>query len=158
MIISVPWLELSEVQQRDLLAALEDAFGKRVRDRERFWNCRVSFYYPRRFGSWTGAAITWSARGGKEKVVYMDKFFVRKSRAEKGEGTRFLEELTRSVSEETLLWRTDVVLAERFYGRMPGVRTLARHGEYVYQAFYPGSNGKGDQEMLLELTRIPSAF
>lgn len=157
MLVHVPWLELSAAQRRDLLVALEDAFGKRVRDRERFWNCRVSFYYPRRFGPWTGAAITWSVRG-KEKVVYMDKFFIRKSRAEKGEGTRFLEELIRSVSgwnEQALLWRTDAVLAERFYGRMPGVRTLVQCGEYVYQAV---SSGKVDQDMLLALTRIPSAF
>jgi hypothetical protein len=148
MIVCVSWLDLSDAQRLDLLVAMEEAFGKRVRDRARFWKCRVYFYYPGLFGDWTGAAVVWSLRG--QKGEYMDKFFVRKG--PKGEGTRFLQELLQ-VDGGILLWRTDAVLAERFYGRLTGVRLLGRHGDYIYQAM-----GLAVSDVLLEMTRLPSAF
>lgn len=138
---------------------MEGAFGKPVRDRMRFWKCRVYLYYPELFGDWTGAAMTWSLMGGNG-VEYMDKFFVR--RRARGEGTRFLQEL---VQAKSLIWRTDTVLAERFYGRLAGVLWLGKHGDYVYQGFHSvciyqalGQTGLRVSDMLLELIRIPSAF
>lgn len=152
MIVSVSWSDLSDAQRQEILAAMEGAFGKPVRDRMRFWRGRVYLYYPRLFGDWTGVAMTWGLRG--QKGEYMDKFFVRKG-SPKGEGTRFFAEWVRiSDGGGALVWRTDAVLAERFYGRLPGVRTLGRHGDYVYQ----GVRAKREQDGLLDLTRIPSAF
>lgn len=149
MIHCVLWIDLSDAQRQTLLAAMEESFGKRVRDPMRFWKCRVYFYYAEVFQSWTGAAITWGLVG-TEGVEYMDKFFVRKG-SPKGEGTRFLCEL---VQDTSLVWRTDAVLAERFYGRLVGVRTLGRHGDYMYQ----GTGVGRMDEALLGLIRIPSAF
>lgn len=96
--------------------------------------------------------MMWSLRGQK-RVEYMDKFFVRKG-SPKGEGTRFLQELAQISDGGMFVWRTDAVLAERFYGRLPGVQTLGRHGDYAYQEV----SAKIGQEDLLGLTQIPSAF
>ena len=90
--------------------------------------------------------------GDQEGVEYMDKFFVR----QKGHGKQFFQELVQRNHASPLIWRTDAVLAERFYGRCPGVRTLARHGEYVYQCVR--SPVLGLTGSVVALTRIPSAF
>lgn len=166
MILTLPWLDLSDAQRQALLAELETSFHKKIKYPTRFVknSCHVYWYYPRPFDDWTAVAIMWNLAG----TVYMDKFFTKRPKASdctrqrKGEGSRFFQELQCHVRSTGFVWRTDPVLAKHFYGKSPVVKTLARHGEYVYQGVFQNSqnsqNRQIDPEVLLGMTRLPSAF
>ena len=126
-----PFHDLSEALQRHLLQGMIVAFGKPwanpVTLRRRFLrpSCRVGLF--RHEGVLKGACFLWR----EPDLYYLDKFYVFAPYQHQRLGIPFVTLLIASYSP--LLWRTDAILASRFYGKHPAVRTLGTHGTYVYQ-------------------------
>jgi hypothetical protein len=79
-----------------------------------------------------GVAFVWK----ESAFLYLDKFFVITEYKQQRIGYPFLTALLSSLSVSPslpLLWRTDAILATRFYGKHPSVQTIGTCDEYVYQ-------------------------
>ena len=169
-----PFHDLSDVLQQHLLHEMVKSFQKPWADlthlRTRFLrpSCRVGLF--RQDGVLKAAAFLWR----EPDVLYLDKFFVFYPYRNQRIGTPFLSHLLEHLFLSSLplcpslplplLWRTDSVLAARFYGKHPLVRTRGTHGEYVYQTaghwpYSPYSSySPSEDTTFLPLLRMPSAF
>ena len=151
------WSDLRPVHQRALLDHMIHSFEKPWADPDallrRFLrpSCRVAVYAVD--GTVTAAALLWK----EPSFFYLDKFFVLPSYKQQRIGTPFLAALLSAVTP--LVWRTDPILATRFYGKHPAVRTLGTHGEkgYVYQ-YASAIDRPWEYEDIAPLLALRSAF
>jgi len=155
-----PFHDLSDALQRHLLHEMTNSFEKPWADlthlRRRFLrpSCRVGLF--RHDGVLKAAAFLWR----EPDVLYLDKFFVLRSYQNQRIGTPFLHHLLDHVLvSHPLLWRTDAILATRFYGKHPAVRTIGTHGDYFYQVAYNTARCSSVKySVLSSLLRMESAF
>lgn len=148
--------DLSDALQRHLLHEMTKSFEKPWADMNHLYrrflrpSCRVVLF--RQNGILKAAAFLWR----EPDVLYLDKFFIFRPYQNQRIGLPFLYRLLEYVSPSySLLWRTNTILATRFYGKHPAVRTLGKHGEYIYQI---ANSSFMEDTLLLPLLRMESAF
>jgi hypothetical protein len=152
MYYSIPWMDLSISQQRDILHKMVQSFEKPWHDDipQRFFrpSCRVELDVQS--GVWQAASISWKYPSFR----YLDKFFVHPDhRNRKGVGREWLAEWIHHTSPTTTwVWRTNSSLATGFYGKNPAVVTHGISGDYVYQGVNQIQWEAEDIEPLLRLT------